>query len=116
MQLTHMFKLWVQGSSPWRPISFFDPMWYVYIARCSDGTLYTGTTTNPEARLRTHNAGQGSRYVRSRRPAALVYTRACRTRSAACRREAELKLLSRTQKVVLIAKRSTRQRVPASRA
>ena len=42
-------------------------MYFAYIMRCADGTLYTGYTDNPERRLRVHNAGKGAKYTRPRR-------------------------------------------------
>ena len=48
-------------------------MYFVYLLRCSDGTLYTGCTNNLDRRLAAHNAGKGTKYTRSRRPVALVY-------------------------------------------
>ena len=47
-------------------------MYFVYLLRCSDGTLYTGCTNNLDRRLAAHNAGKGTKYTRSRRPVALV--------------------------------------------
>jgi putative endonuclease len=82
-----------------------SPAW-CYIVRCADGTLYTGWTTNPVRRLRAHNAGCGARYTRSRRPVQLVYLEACPDRSAALRRERQIKQMSRKQKEALIASAS----------
>ena len=50
-----------------------DKMNYTYIVQCSDGTLYTGWTTDVERRVRTHNSGKGAKYTRSRLPVTLVY-------------------------------------------
>ncbi|MBR1528897.1 MAG: GIY-YIG nuclease family protein [Oscillospiraceae bacterium] len=75
---------------------------YVYIAECADGTLYTGWTTDPEKRIRTHNAGKGAKYTRSRRPVKLVYLEKFENKSDALRREYEIKRLSRVQKLLLI--------------
>ncbi len=75
---------------------------YVYIAECADGTLYTGWTTNPEKRIRKHNAGTGAKYTRSRRPVKLVYLEKFDNKSDALRREYEIKQLSRVQKLLLI--------------
>ena len=48
-------------------------MWYVYLLRCADATLYCGVTTDMERRLREHNAGsRGAKYTRARRPVELV--------------------------------------------
>ena len=76
--------------------------WYVYILRCGDGSLYTGVTTDPEQRLNTHNKGRGSKYVRSRGAARVVYTEAHRNRSTASRRESVIKGWVRTKKLELI--------------
>jgi predicted GIY-YIG superfamily endonuclease len=46
--------------------------WFVYVVRCADGTLYTGTTTDTARRVARHNAGTGARYTRSRLPVVLV--------------------------------------------
>jgi putative endonuclease len=77
------------------------PDWYVYILRCADGTLYTGVTTDPERRLREHNAGGklGARYTRARRPVELAYQEQAANRAEACRREAAIKKLSREAKL-----------------
>lgn len=74
----------------------------VYILQCADGTLYTGWTTDMERRLRAHNSGQGARYTRSRRPVRLVYREELPTRSAAQKREAAIRRLSRANKLKLI--------------
>lgn len=76
---------------------------YVYILRCADGTLYTGYSDDPERRARVHNAGKGAKYTRSRRPVELVYREAFGDKSAALRREREIKGLTRAQKLALIA-------------
>ena len=57
------------------------PTHFVYILECRDGTLYTGWTTDPEARLRAHNEGRGAKYTRARRPVRLVYTECFGTKS-----------------------------------
>lgn len=75
---------------------------WVYILRCADGSLYTGWTTDPQRRLKAHNAGRGAKYTRSRRPAALVYTELCETKAAALRRERQIKGLTRSEKLRLI--------------
>ncbi len=77
--------------------------WRVYILRCRDGSLYTGATNDIARRLERHGAGKASRYTRSRRPVALVYEEPARDRSAALRREAALKRLTRAEKLALLA-------------
>lgn len=74
----------------------------VYILRCSDGTLYTGWTTDAEARLKAHNSGRGAKYTRSRRPVEMVYREECAGRSEALKREWRIKRLTRAEKEALI--------------
>ena len=76
-------------------------MCYCYIVECADGTFYTGWTTNLERRVKEHNAGRGSRYTRLRRPVKLVYSERQPDRSAAMRREAKIKRMSRVAKLAL---------------
>ena len=78
-------------------------MYYVYLLRCRDGTLYAGYTTDLTRRVAAHNAGKGAKYTRSRRPVVLVYWEACANKSSALRRERALKKMTRTQKLALIA-------------
>ncbi|MEK7312373.1 MAG: GIY-YIG nuclease family protein, partial [Chloroflexota bacterium] len=75
---------------------------YCYILECSDGTLYTGWTTDLERRVKVHNAGHGSKYTRLRRPVRLVYSERLRDRSAAQKRELAIKRLPRAKKIALI--------------
>ncbi len=73
-----------------------------YMLKCSDGTLYTGWTNNLEKRLKEHNAGQGAKYTRGRRPVKLVYTEIHDTKREAMQREAQIKKLTRKEKEALI--------------
>ncbi|PLY10600.1 MAG: endonuclease [Sulfurimonas sp.] len=71
--------------------------------RCSDGTLYTGITTDLARRVEEHNSSlKGAKYTRSRRPVALVYTEFCEDKSSAAIRELEIKKLPRAKKLELI--------------
>ena len=81
-----------------------DP-YFVYILRCADGTLYTGSTVDLDARLRTHNVGRGARYTSGRRPVRIEYAELCDTRSLALKREYQLKRLTRARKIALIRSR-----------
>lgn len=75
---------------------------FVYIVECSDGTLYTGWTTDVEARVATHNSGCGAKYTRTRTPVKLVYSEELENKSAALKREAAIKKLPRAKKMQLI--------------
>ena len=79
-----------------------NPIWYLYILRCGDGTFYTGITTNVDKRLAVHRAGKGAKYTRGRAPLELVYCETCESHSDALKREWEVKALSRDQKQLLI--------------
>lgn len=75
---------------------------YVYIVRCADDTLYTGWTYDVQRRVARHNAGRGAAYTRQRGPVTLVYYEAQPDRSAAMRREEEIKRKGRAYKQRLI--------------
>lgn len=75
---------------------------YTYILRCSDDTLYTGWTNDLSKRLKMHNAGKGARYTRGRLPVKLVYYEVFATKREAMKREAQIKKLSRKQKLAFI--------------
>ena len=77
-------------------------MYYVYLLRCADGTLYTGFTNDLARRLAAHNAGRGAKYTRRRRPVELVYWESFSNKSSALRREYAIKQLPRRQKLTLI--------------
>ncbi|NIS78758.1 MAG: GIY-YIG nuclease family protein [Anaerolineales bacterium] len=78
------------------------PEYFCYILECADGTLYTGWTTDPERRLREHNAGYGARYTRSRRPLRIAYLEQLPDRTAAVQRERVIKSLPRRKKLDLL--------------
>ncbi len=79
-----------------------DANWFVYIMRCSDGSLYTGITNDVSRRREQHNAGSASRYTRNRLPVTLVYQEVQANRSLALKRELAIKALSRQMKEALI--------------
>lgn len=89
-------------------------MCYVYILRCGDGTLYTGSTKELERRLASHRSGRGARYTRGRGPLSLVYREQLPTWPEALRREAAIKKLTRAEKIALIAQSDTEQDGDAS--
>ncbi len=86
--------------------------WWCYILQCADATLYTGITNDFDKRLAAHNAGTASKYTRVRLPVTPVYREASENRSTASKREAQIKRLTRQQKIVLISsapRRKTRK-------
>ena len=72
--------------------------WFVYILRCSDGTLYTGSTDDVARRVQAHNSGKGAKYTRGRAPVEVVYCEGCESHSEALKREYAIKQLTRQQK------------------
>ncbi|XQW85583.1 GIY-YIG nuclease family protein [Thalassotalea piscium] len=78
--------------------------WYVYMLRCNDNSLYTGITTDITRRIEQHNHcnKRGAKYTRVRRPVSLVYNEEHSDRSAASKREYQLKQLSKKQKELLV--------------
>ncbi|MCI0841290.1 MAG: GIY-YIG nuclease family protein [Chloroflexi bacterium] len=78
--------------------------WIVYILHCADGTLYTGITNDLNRRISEHEAGRGAKFTRGRGPFQLVYHEICESRGPASKREIEIKLLNREQKLRLISK------------
>ncbi len=76
--------------------------WTVYILECSDGSLYTGITTDLDRRLEEHHAGRGAKYTQGRGPFKLLYHEKCKDRANASKREMEIKALRRTQKLSMI--------------
>ena len=90
-----------------------DLSWYVYMVRCSDGSLYTGSAADVARRIALHNSGRGAKYTRSRRPVCEVYREPCADRPAALRREAAIKRLTRGQKLALVERGGGEKDAPA---
>ena len=76
--------------------------YFFYIARCSDGTLYSGSCKDLSERESVHNAGKGAKYTRARLPVKFVYHEEYETYSEALKREALVKKMSRAEKEKLI--------------
>ena len=77
-------------------------MYFLYILKCKDGSLYTGITTDVKRRIKEHKTGIGGRYTRAKGAIGIVYTEEYRDRSEASKREAEIKGWSRKKKLNLI--------------
>ena len=77
---------------------------YVYILRCADGSLYTGWTNDLKKRVKTHNAGRGAKYTKTRLPVELVYYEEYEEKGEALSRELSIKKLKKTAKEKLILK------------
>lgn len=77
-------------------------IWVCYLLRCADDTLYCGITNDLHKRLAVHNAGEGAKYTRGRLPVWVVYQEDCADKSAALKRELQLKKLSRKAKEDLL--------------
>jgi len=81
----------------------------VYILHCGDGSLYTGWTNNLAARVKAHQERRGAKYTKSHQPVELIYFEVCANRSAALKREAQIKRMTRAQKLLLIAGQTERR-------
>ena len=79
-------------------------MFYVYILKCGDGTLYCGYTNNVEKRIKAHRSGKGAKYTKGRLPLELVHTETFAEKGDALRREAEIKKMPKKEKLKLIEK------------
>lgn len=85
-------------------------MWHIYILECKNKTLYTGATNDLERRLQAHRDGKGAKYTRIFGVKRLVHQESCPDRSAALKREAQIKRLTRTEKLKLIKNKFKRAR------
>ena len=81
-----------------------NPLCYVYVLRCADGTLYTGWTNHLRERVEAHNSGKGAKYTKPRRPVTLVYYESFETKQEAMSREYAIKRLRRKEKLLLVEK------------
>lgn len=80
-------------------------MYYFYIVRCADNSLYCGQTTDLEKRVKDHNTSpKGAKYTKSRRPVQIVYSERLETISLALKREIEVKKWSKKKKEEFILK------------
>ncbi|WP_053955968.1 GIY-YIG nuclease family protein [Inediibacterium massiliense] len=79
-------------------------MYFSYMLRCKDGSLYSGYTkgSSPMKRVEVHNKGIGSKYTRARLPVKLVYYEQFQSKSEAMKREYEFKRLTKMQKEKLV--------------
>ncbi len=82
-----------------------NSVWFLYLIRCGDGSLYTGIATDVDRRFEEHESQgpKGEKYTRERLPLELVYRREIGNRSEATKEEMRVKALSRKQKLALIA-------------
>jgi putative endonuclease len=85
-----------------------DDVWFVYVARCADGTLYTGIARDVDKRIAEHDAGKGARYTRGRGPLTLCAVRRCRSKGTALRLELAVKAVPRAVKEALADPRRLR--------
>jgi putative endonuclease len=81
--------------------------WFVYLARCSDDSLYCGIARDVAARIAAHDAGTGAKYTRGRGPLRVLVVRRCRDKSKALRLEYAIKQLPREQKEALVGSRDS---------
>jgi putative endonuclease len=79
--------------------------WFLYLARCADGTIYTGIARDVTARIAAHDAGRGARYTRGRGPLVVCAMRRCASQREALRLEYAVKRLPRARKEKLLSPR-----------
>ena len=78
-------------------------MYFLYVVRCADASLYTGITLDVQRRVAEHNqSNRAAKYTRARRPVRLVYLKKFRNRSTAAKAEARFKALRRAEKLALL--------------
>ena len=80
--------------------------WFVYVARCIDGTLYVGIARDVAARVAAHDAGNGAKYTRGRGPLVVLVKKRCASKGDALRLELAVKRLRREEKLSLVSSRS----------
>ena len=82
-------------------------MYYLYILKCADKTLYTGITTDLKRRVGEHNEGKlGAKYTKTRRPVELIFSKRFKSRSTALSEECQIKKITRAEKLKLISEKS----------
>lgn len=85
-------------------------MYYLYILKCADETLYTGITVDLERRIQEHNQSKlGAKYTKARRPVKLIYSKKFRNRSLASKEENRIKRLSREEKLELLGRKPVKK-------
>ena len=77
--------------------------WFIYMIRCNDGSLYTGSTNHIIRRWHQHRVGNGAKYLRSHKPVELVHVESFKDQSSACKREYAIKQLTKSEKESLIS-------------
>ena len=83
---------------------------FIYLLRCTDGTIYTGWTYDVEQRISTHQKGRGARYTRTRLPVELIYHERLTSRQAAMKREIEIKKMPRAKKLGLAESKKVKRK------
>jgi putative endonuclease len=93
----------ITGYMPMPKVDAIPKQWCVYMVRCDDGTLYTGITNDIERRISEHNSDKGgAKYTRPRQPVELVYMAIAESRSAAAKREYQIKRMPLIEKRRLV--------------
>jgi putative endonuclease len=76
--------------------------WFTYVIRCVNGTLYTGSTNHVIRRWHQHREGKGAKYLRAHKPREVLHIEEHPNRSAACKREYQIKQMSKSEKEKMI--------------
>jgi putative endonuclease len=86
----------------WIDFQVFGEVYYVYVVRCANGSLYTGYTKDIDKRIATHNEGKGGRYTKAHRPVELIASWSFITKREALQIEHRIKQLPRQKKLELV--------------
>lgn len=77
-------------------------MYYTYMIRCQDNSIYTGITNNIENRFEKHKTGKGAKYTKSHKPKSIEIVWKSKDKSLASKLEYQIKHLTKEQKEDLI--------------
>ncbi|WP_019214958.1 GIY-YIG nuclease family protein [Fenollaria massiliensis] len=86
-----------------------NKIYYIYMLRCKDGSIYTGYTDNIYKRIKKHRSGKGAKYTRGRGPFELVHYESFLTKEEAMQREAAIKKLNKEAKLKLIEENAKKE-------
>ncbi len=79
--------------------------WYVYILLCKNDKFYTGIAKDPQQRFVSHQNKKGAKYTRMNKPIKIIYIEQCLDRSAALKREMQIKKMTKSKKIKLVENR-----------
>lgn len=78
-------------------------MYYVYMLRCMDKSLYTGITNDLDKRMKAHFSLRGAKYTKVKGAYKLEVIYRCKGKSLACRLEYYIKTLKKAEKEKIVS-------------